>query len=143
MFMTWNRRHSQTALRKLDAMIGMWGSAKHVNIGWPFSSDPENADLDTETNAPDVANEAIYLNLAIRIAPGFGKVVQPETTKNANIAFKSLLSYLAHPSEMQFPGTTPAGQGNKPWRETYRPFLNKPNESPLRNTANNNLKFKK
>ena len=65
----------QTVVKKLDAMMGLWDS-KGVNIGFPIATNPEDADLDTETNAPDAANEAIYLNLAIRIAPGYGKVLR-------------------------------------------------------------------
>lgn len=130
----------QTALRKLDAMMGMWDS-KGIQIGWPISSEPENADLDTETNAPDAANEAVYLNLAIRIATGFGKVVSPDTKANAKYAYKELLNHVANPGEMQYPNSLPIGAGNKYWRDTYSPFANRPDLSPLKNASNNDLLF--
>jgi hypothetical protein len=131
----------QSALRRLDSMMGMW-SSKGINIGYPIASEPENADLDTETNVPDSANEAIYLKLALKIAPGHGKNVSPDTRSAANYAYKELLNATALPQEMQFPNTLPTGAGNKGWRETYQPYVNKPDLEPLGNADNGDLIFR-
>ncbi len=48
----------QSAVRKLDRMMATWYNL-NINIGYPMTSSPENADLDTETNVPDSANDAI------------------------------------------------------------------------------------
>lgn len=114
----------QSALRRLDSMMASW-NAKGIRLGYPIPSSPQNGDLDEETGVPDSANEAIYLNLATRIAPGFGKTVAVETKASAKAAYDTLLSRAAMPPEQQLPGMMPAGAGNKPWR-TDDPFLRHP-----------------
>ncbi len=115
----------QSALNRLDSMMASW-NAKGIRLGYPIASNPQNSDLDEETNVPDSANEAIYLNLGIRIAPGFGKTVAPETKAAAKMAYDVLLSRAAVPPEQQFPGTMPSGAGNKPWRVYNDPFFHRP-----------------
>lgn len=106
----------QSALRRLDAMMATWNN-KGIRIGYPLPASPEDSDLDTETGVPDAANEAIYLNLAIRIAPGFGKQVSIDTKKSARDGYIGLLSKTSSIQEQQLPSTTPVGAGNKPFRE--------------------------
>ena len=77
---------------------------------------------------PDIANEAIYLNLAIRIAPIVGKTASMETKSSARDAYKELLKRAAMPHEMQFPETLPVWQGNKPWRYRDSPFIRPPKD---------------
>lgn len=105
----------QSALRRMDAMMATW-NAKGIRIGYPIPTSPENSYLDDETGVPDAANEAIYTNLAIRIAPSFGKAVSMEAKASARAAYDVLLMRAAVPPEMQLPGSLPAGAGNKPWR---------------------------
>lgn len=118
----------ESVLRRLDSMMATW-NAKGVRVGYPLASGPNSSDLDQQTGVSDSANEAIYLNLACRIAPSFGKTVQQETKQAAQDAYNALLIKISQPIEMQFPNTTPAGSGNKPWRTNYRPFLNTPVDS--------------
>lgn len=115
----------QSALVDLDSMMATW-NAKGIRIGYPLPSSQASSDLDDETNVPDSANEAIYTNLSLKIAPDFGKVVMPEVKMAAKMAYDNLLSLANFPMEMQLPGTMPAGAGNKPWRNTDDPFLNTP-----------------
>lgn len=115
----------QSALRRLDSMMASW-NAKGIRLGYPTPTDPQNSDLDEQTNVPDSSNEAVYLNLAIRLAPGFGKTPSPETKSSAKAAYDTLMSLAAMPVEQQLPGTMPAGAGNKPWRVYDDPFLRKP-----------------
>lgn len=115
----------QTALRQLDSMMGAW-NAKGIRLGWPMPSSPQGSDLDEETSMPDSANEAIYLGLALRIAPGFGKTVAQQTAFFAKQAYDQLLSLASMPLERQLPQTMPAGAGNKPWRNNDSPFVNPP-----------------
>ena len=112
-----------SAMRDMDSMLATW-NAKGIRLGYPVPTSPENSDLDQETNVPDSANEAIYLNLAIRIAPDFGKMIPPEVKVGAKLAYDALLSRAAMPMEMQLP-SMPSGAGNKPWR-TENPFLPSP-----------------
>lgn len=116
----------QRALGRLDAMIATW-AAKGVRIGYNFAGD-----LNTESGIPDSANEAVFLNLARRLAPGFGKALSAETLKNARDGYDTLLWASAHPIEQQLPHTMPRGQGNKPWRTADNAFLPRPDTNPLR-----------
>lgn len=105
----------QAAMRRLDSMMATW-NGKGIKLGYPFVSSPELADLDTESNVPDRANEAVYLNLAIRLAPTVGKQVSNETKAAAKMAYNEVIQSAARPGEMRFPTTLPAGAGNKTWR---------------------------
>ncbi len=105
----------QSALRRLDAMMAEW-NAKGLRLGYAMPSSPQDSDLDTPTNAPDSAWEAIITNLAVRIAPGYGKTVSPDTKMVAKNAYNTLLQRATFPLEQQLPGTMPTGAGNKPWR---------------------------
>lgn len=116
----------EAAMRRLDSMMATW-NGKGVRLGYPVPSSPELSDLDAETGVPDRANEAIYLNLALRIAPTVGKVVAAETKAAAKMAYNEVLQNAVMPSEMQFPSTMPAGAGNKPWRYDD-PFLQEPDD---------------
>ena len=114
----------ESALRRLDAMMMEW-NAQGVRLGYPIASSPQDSDLDTETGTPDSAWEAVITNLAIRIAPGYGKTVSPDTKVMAKNAYNILLQRAAFPLEKQLPETMPIGQGNKPWRWD-NPFVRQP-----------------
>lgn len=120
----------QGALRRLDAMMASW-NAKGIRLGYPIPASPQNSDLDEATNVPDSANEAVFLNLATRLAPGFGKTPSVDTKASAKAAYDTLLSIAAMPVEQQLPGTMPAGAGNKPWRVYDDPFLRRPTDPIL------------
>lgn len=113
------------ALRRLDAMMAEW-NGKGIRLGYPLPSSPQFSDVNAESEVPDSANEAIITNLAIRIAPGYGRTPMAETKLTAKNSYNTLLSRATVPMEMQFPGTLPSGAGNKPWRMYDNPFMNTP-----------------
>ena len=115
----------QSALNRLDAMMAEW-NGKGIRLGYPLPGSPQYSDLDEPSEVPDSANEAIYTNLALKIAPSYGKQVMLETKISAKMAYNTLLSRATTPTEMQLPGTMPAGAGNKPWRNYDNPFLQRP-----------------
>lgn len=115
----------ESAGRRLDAMVASW-NGKGIRLGYPLPSSPEKADLDAETEVPDYANEAIYVNLATRIAPTVGKTLSIETKALAKSTYNLLLQHAARPMEQQLPNTMPSGAGNKPWRDHNNPFLRDP-----------------
>jgi len=120
----------QSALRRLDAMMASW-NALGIRLGYPLPSSPQFSDIDAESEVPDSANEAIITNLAIKLAPGYGKQVMPETKATAKETYNTLLSRAAAPLEQQLPGTMPSGAGNKPWRVYDDPFLRPPVDQVL------------
>lgn len=115
----------ESALRRLDAMMASW-NALGIRLGYPMPSSPQFSDLDAQSEVPDSANEAIITNLAVKIAPGYGKQVMPDTKATAKETYNTLLSRAAAPLEQQLPGTMPSGAGNKPWRVYDDPFLRPP-----------------
>ena len=119
----------QSALRRLDSMMSTW-NAQGIRLGYPIPSSPQDSDIDQETDVPDSAWEAIYTNLGVRIAPGFGKQVSVDTKATARNTYNILLQRAAAPLEQQLPGTMPAGAGNKPWRWDD-PFVAPPGEPVL------------
>ena len=129
-----------SACRRLDSMMAEW-NAKGLRLGYPIPSSPENTNLDSESNVPDAANEAIIVNLGIRLAPSYGKQVMPDTKSAGRQAYTTLMSWVQSNSmpEKQLPGTMPAGAGNKPWRYDD-PFLQEPVD-PLEVGSDSELDF--
>lgn len=101
-----------TALKRLDAMMATW-NGKGVRLSYPLPSNPDDSNLDSDTTVPDFANEAIYLNLAVRIAPSFGKVVSNEMKVDAKRAYRDMLSHNAYPMQERQLDSLPKGAGHK------------------------------
>jgi hypothetical protein len=115
----------QSALRRLDAMMADW-NGKGIRLGYPIPGSPQDSDLDEPTLVPDSANQAILTNLAIRIAPSYGKMLMPETKAVAKDSYNTLLQRATAPIPQQLPPTMPSGAGNKPWRVYDNPFIRPP-----------------
>lgn len=109
----------QAALRRLDSMMADW-NARGIRVSYPMPSSPELSNIDSETSVPDRCNEAIITNLAVRLAPSYGKTVSTDTKATAKRGYNLLLSVL--PTEQQLPTSMPAGAGNKTWRRD-NPFI--------------------
>lgn len=115
----------QGAARRLDSMLLDW-NARGIRLGPNVSGTVEVADLDTDMGLPDSANEATITNLAMKIAPSYGKQVQAGTIMSAKNALNTLYAIAASPPTMRFPRALPAGAGNKPWGWGYGPFIQQP-----------------
>ena len=115
----------ETALRRLDAMLAEW-NAKGIRLGYPLPGSPQFSDIDADSGVPDSANEAIICNLAMRLAPGFGKSLNALTASTAKMGYNTLLSRAAMPPVQQFPATLPSGAGWKSWRDYGNPYVDPP-----------------
>lgn len=115
----------QDALRMMDSMIAMW-DGRGIKLRYPMPLTPSDSSLSSITDIPDWANEAVYTNLAIKLAPSYGKIVSASTIVTAKNSYQLVLSRFSMPNEMQLPSTMPSGAGNKPWRTTNDPFLTGP-----------------
>lgn len=114
------------ALRRLDSMMATW-NGKGLRLGYPLPSSPGSSDLDQDTNVSDFAIEAMALNLAVRIAPGYGKTPSPDTKASAKGAYNQLMAQAAKPISMQIDNMAiPAGAGAKGFRNSRDPFLPHP-----------------
>lgn len=100
------------AVQRLDSMMATWDMVG-ICLGYPFQDMSESPDVDADTRVPDAANEAISLNLAVRLAPGYGKTVSIETKIAARTAYNALLACVSEVVEQRLPGTLPLGAGNR------------------------------
>lgn len=103
-----------SALRRLDSMMAMW-NGKGIRLGYPIPSSADNSTLDQDSNVPDWANEAVFLNLAIRLCGGFGKLPPAATMATAKEAYAVVMQRMAMPQQTQMPSTMPIGAGNRRW----------------------------
>jgi hypothetical protein len=102
----------ESARLKLDAMMAEW-NGRGLNLSWPIPSSPENGDIDDETNLPDWALEAVYLNLGPRLANAHGKQVTPMYLAMARAALNGVMSRTVKPAARKMPGGFPLGAGYK------------------------------
>lgn len=105
----------ESALRRLDSMMAEW-NGKGIRVSYLLPSSPDEADIDADSGLPDVASEAVFMNLAIRLAPGYGKALSQDTRITAKLGYNTLLSRAVFPTPQPMPNTMPVGAGNKPWR---------------------------
>lgn len=115
-----------TAKYRLDSLMATW-NGRGINLGYTIPEDQTSADIDDESGVPDYAYEAIYTNLAVRLAPSIGKAVPQELRKIAREGYRVLSLRSDFPEEMQYPDTLPRGQGNKPWIYT-NPYFPTPED---------------
>ena len=99
------------ALVRLDSMLAEW-NARGIRIGYNVPSTPGSSTLDDDSYLPDKAWEAVITNLALRLAPSYGKTVSIDTRVAARHALNTLLVDAAMPVEQQL-ATIPAGAGYK------------------------------
>jgi hypothetical protein len=103
---------AESALRRLDSMLAEW-NGKGIRLGYSLPTGPDGSDIDSDSGLPDVANEAVFMNLAIRIAPGYGKQLSPDTRVTAKQGYNTLLSRAVFPDPQPMPNTMPIGAGNR------------------------------
>jgi hypothetical protein len=118
----------EAALRQLDTMIATW-NAEGIRLGYPLPSSASGSSLDQDSGVPDRANEAIYLNLALRTARLFGKSPSQDLRTDARRAYGVVLAKSVTPRERKTPSGTPAGAGNE--RCSGSPFLPTEDEESL------------
>lgn len=128
----------ESALRRLDLMVASW-QARNIQIGYPLPASPGNSNIDEEIQTSLNNNEALVLNLAVRLAPAYGKSVSPDTKANAKVLYDQLLIEAAMPYEQQFVKTLPLGAG---YKRTDQVFVNSPDLNPLIVENNDQMLFK-
>lgn len=116
----------QTAMRQLDNMMAVWIRKGIVfDPVYPIPVPITSGSLDDDTNAPDFAIQAMMLNLAVRLAPGLGKMPAPDTKKDAVKAYNSLLLEYISTEVVSLDGGIRGAGGKQP----FRPFLGEPDAS--------------
>lgn len=117
----------EAANHKLNAMMAAW-TTNGVRVGWASPSNQGLGDLNQDSLAPDYANEAIYTNLAVRLASSFGKAVPPELRALSLSSYATLVNALTpNPPEIQLPSSMPMGAG---YKRRYYNYMSQP-QPPL------------
>jgi hypothetical protein len=94
------------AIDRMDTMMAFW-SSKNVKLSYNFDGDStENSGL------PASAYEAVITNLAVRLAPAYGKTVPQELWSAAKASRTALFGESAKPLERQMQ-MIPWGAGHK------------------------------
>lgn len=100
----------QTGLRRLDDMMAML-STSWVDIGYDISGE---SDLDDEAGIGAEWREPVVTNLAMRLAPAFGKVITNETRVTARAGWQRLIALGTRPaSQADAALTAMRGAGNR------------------------------
>lgn len=130
----------QAALRRMDAMVAQWQN-RGIALGYKLPASPADSSLNDDSGIPDGAAEAVFLNLAVRIAGSKGKNLPAQTLSLAKAAYDDLLTCAAFPREQQFKDGLPAGAGNLPTYGYRRTFLPAPTTDPLGTSQGGDLTF--
>lgn len=117
----------QDALDDLDTMMAAWAGVG-LHLGYLLPTNADDATTSAVSGLPDDAVEAVILNLGIKLAPGYGKMLAPETKTSARAGYLTLLRKAVQPTPQQMPDTMPRGAGNKPWRSSA-PFFPTPTDT--------------
>lgn len=113
------------SLKRLDNMMATW-NANGLRLGYPLPDTPSASNIDDNTNVPDRANEAIVTNLAVKLAPMYGKTVSQDTKVSASQAYRVVANYAVAPLPRAMPNdAVPAGAG---WKAPLDPFFPAPEE---------------
>lgn len=108
----------QSAVRMLDGMMAAW-DADGIQLGYLLAT--SEADLGTDSGLPDWANEAVYMNLALRLGQAQGKQMHPSTYAHARAGMNTISRRTTQiPQRVPNWRGMPAGAGN---RRYLGPFL--------------------
>lgn len=99
------------ALRSLDSMMATW-NARGFRLGYALLSSAGESDVGQDSGLPDTAHEAVYLNLSLRLAPSFGKMVSQDMKQSAKAAYDAMILPFAFPPA-QAARSLPVGAGNR------------------------------
>ena len=100
------------AREELDWMMAEWESK--VSLGYFMPANPDDSDVDDETNLPDGVIRAVWCNLALALAPGLGKTPSPLLMVSAKNGKDSVFAQFAVIPQKQYSANLPVGSGNKP-----------------------------
>lgn len=132
----------ESALRRLDGLVAQW-NARGMKLSYNLPNSPQNSNIDDESYIPDYANDAVITNLAIKLAPSYGRVVSQETKSAAHEGERVLLmvSQAGYPLERRLQNTLPLGAGNNKGGRGKKNIFYKPPEEPLYTDSTGELDF--
>lgn len=102
----------------MNRMLATW-HGRNIRIGYAIGTDPAG-----ETGIGQTNEDPVAMNLALRLAPGIGKVPSLDLKREARLAYLALLTKKVRLIPVQQPAEMPAGAGNR--RFSRRNFLQDP-----------------
>ncbi len=117
-----------TVIFFMEGMIAGW-MVQGIDFGYNLSDTPDISDADQDSNIPTIAQTAVFYNLALLIAPMWGKTIPGTFPKIAKETFESIrLLYLDIESAVLVrPRTQILGAGSRNYYFPNYPFV------PVRN----------
>lgn len=100
----------QDALDIMDGMSAQWASK--INTGYIFPADGVESDPDDEAGIPDSAYNLYWSNLAVNLAPGYGKTLSAWLVKLAKDSYDDFILNGVSIPQRRFPTTMPIGHGS-------------------------------
>lgn len=129
----------QEGNQRLDGLMQRFYQQGY-RLGYPSPATFGTGDLDTDSGIPEGANEAVYLSLAIRLAPTLGKAVSLDTTKAHAAAMMAMARGFSDPiPQRRTNNDAPAGAGNRVWQSDGNIFLDAEYDDPLSANMPDNL----
>jgi hypothetical protein len=110
------------ALMVLEMMISEWETLGVV-LGYPTAFVPSQADINEDSHIPMHAMSAVCVNLGVRLAVSFGKVLDSGIIGTATNSFSRLLTLFTKPTKMNYNRGMVAGAGNKGLQANLMPFI--------------------
>ncbi len=106
-----NAKQYENALNRLDAMVSSW-KQRGLVLDYVVPTTKGGSDLDDDTLI-EYYFEALYLNLAVRVAPMIGKTPSRETKQAANRTFRELMNDSVTRLQTIYSDDLPVGAGNR------------------------------
>lgn len=110
------------ALQSLEQLV----SELNIDIGWRFEDEPSP---NTMSGIPQHAESAIYMALAVRIAPRYGKDAGMIRTQ-ASAAMSAIVARVSKPRQVSYPTRMPMGLGNRRQYPYSQQFMPAPDIAP-------------
>lgn len=102
---------SESGLVELEAMMAEW-DGQGIRVGYHLANTPEEADGSDDAGIPDFSRNAIVYNLAMRIAPEYGKEPSGAVVAGASQSLSRLMTATAYIPTVKYPRRMPRGSGN-------------------------------
>jgi len=100
-----------SAIRRLDIMMGEW-EIRGLRLSYPQPSTADGSGSDEDSNIPGYAINTVVTNLAILLAPSYGKGISPDTKTTARKGLTVLYGqFTKSPEQQKVP--MPKGAGYK------------------------------
>jgi hypothetical protein len=101
----------QTALNRLDSLMSQWES-DNIYTGYAVTDDPASISIDGDSGILSQYVLPVIHNLAVQIAPSYGKQPMPQTMAAARKGYAVALRTKTVPMKSANITVTPAGSGN-------------------------------